>query len=502
MKITLSYTICKAEPWDSRLDAVGNFTLRTPKTPEELRQEKLDHPERKPKKFKFTTESCFYIQNDACYFLIGSWHRLREALEAQHIEYEIEDKRDLDLKPEPDYAVLNSIEFREGQREIVDSIIKEDCGLICSSVGAGKSFVITQICRVLPTLNILVVCNASEVIKELYRNLCALLPGQVGLLDMKHNDVNGKRVIVTTTKSMNKIKAEQVQLLLVDECHCAGLNTTGQDLQRFCFCRRFGFTATPTRNQGDYKYFEALFGPILHQMTFNQSVEAGNVTPIKYSMLSVATRLDYLEKFKDTNIYKRMWYWSNKVRNRLIAQTFYDIRRAAPNAQILIMTKTVEHLIRICELIPELKFAHGDRGDLSSLAEKKRLRDVQVWKYRQTAEQLSYVKHMAETGDYKSIISTGIFSTGINLLHLTVLIRVDGETSGIPSTQIPGRLARLDIGKDWAYLIDFADDFCESAYNRAVSRAQHYYRDGLIPIDYCDMISEIQKQEENRKDSD
>lgn len=499
LTIKLSYTVCSCTPWPVSLRDTARFTMREPKTPEELRAEreaiKRAGGTGKPKPYKFTSHSCVETRNGSGYFLIGFWPHLKLELEKRNIPYSIDDQRDQTLRPDPDYSCLSGIQFRQGQAEALASIISSDGGLLCSNVSFGKSFLIKVLCQLYPTLNILVVCNAGEVVRELYRAISDVLPGQVGLLDMKHSEINGKRIIVTTTKSMTKVKPEQVQLMLVDECHCAGYNETGFQLQQFCFCRRFGFTATPIRNQGDHLYFESLFGPVLQQQTFEQSVAAGSVTPIEYTMVPIEKKLTYLDDIKQlpNAIQYRLMYTNNPVRNRLIAGVFNDIRQANPDAQILIMTQTIEHLIRLCELIPGLHFAHGERGDLSSYKRKKGLENVDMFKYRQSAEQLSYVKKQAELGEYKSLIATGVWSKGINLHHLSVLIRADGAVSGIPSVQIPGRLARLDDGKEVAFLVDFSDEFCESAGNRAIARTRHYNKEGYACVSYIDMLQEIRR---------
>lgn len=223
MKITLSYTICSATPWNNDYNSVGSFGLRIRKDPAEIEEEKKFLAEQgiseKPKAYRFEYNSVYTIEGDTCYFLIGHWHKLKEELDAKGEEYEIEDKRDPELKPKPDYSKLQGVEFRPGQVEALASIVTHDCGLLCSTVSFGKSFLIRLLCMVYPTLNILVVCMSGEVVKELYRDLSKALPGEVGLLNMDNTDVQSKRVIVTTAKSMNKVKPEQVQLLLVDECY-------------------------------------------------------------------------------------------------------------------------------------------------------------------------------------------------------------------------------------------------------------------------------------------
>lgn len=62
----------------------------------------------------------------------------------------------------------------------------------------------------------------------------------------------------------------------------------------------------------------------------------------------------------------------------------------------------------------------------------------------------------------------------VNFPHLRVLIRADGATSRVMGIQIPGRLSRLDEGKDYGYLIDIDDAFCSWATRRAQNRKKLY----------------------------
>ena len=532
MQITLSYTVCACTPWNPFYDFVGEYTLKSRKTPEEVEAEKeflkSQGIDRKVSNQKFERKSVFEIKGDTCFFLIGFWARLKEELEKHNEQFTIIDKRDPSLKPIPDYSKLQGTQFRQGQLEAIATIATSDCGLICSSVGWGKSFVIKQLCKIYPKTNILIVCPAGEVVKELYRDINNELPGEVGLLNMDSNNIDGKRIIVTTCKSMGKLNPERVQLMLVDEAHGTGDGAYGQQVMQFSFCRRFGFTATPIRNSGDYKFFEALYGPILQQVTYQESQDAGSVTPIKYSMVSLGHRLPYLENlvevvddlgrivYRERNavletdtltgktkprdlpdtVRNKLFYWNNRMRNRAVVQVFNQVKAANPNIQILIMTQSLAHLIRIAEMLPELKWMHGERGNLDKYSKQKDLREVNLKKYELDTKKAKWVKHCLETGEIQYGISTGCLSAGVNLKHLAVLIRVDGAASGIPSVQIPGRLARLDEGKDCAYLIDFADDFCEPAVNRAKSRQKEYDKQGWREISFVDCLNELRKENE------
>lgn len=252
--VNLSYVVCTASPWDPRLDEVGQYTLKQRKLPEELKREreffKANNYTRKPNPYKYLKQSVISVENNTGYFLLGTWHKLQEKLDKLGIDYTVNDQCDKVLMPDPDYEALRGYDFRPGQLDAIAAIATSKGGVICSTVGFGKSFIIKLLCKIYPTLNILVVCAAGEVVRELYRAINEELPGQAGLLNMDSDNVSGKRIIVTTSKSMTKVKPEQVQLVLVDEAHNYGDNTSGQELMKFCYARRFGFTATPIRNQG------------------------------------------------------------------------------------------------------------------------------------------------------------------------------------------------------------------------------------------------------------
>jgi superfamily II DNA or RNA helicase len=79
-----------------------------------------------------------------------------------------------------------------------------------------------------------------------------------------------------------------------------------------------------------------------------------------------------------------------------------------------------------------------------------------------------------ESGKLKKVIATGTWKEGVDFDQLAVLIRADGATSEIDSTQIPGRLSRLSPGKDRGMLVDFDDQFNGWARRRSQQRLRTY----------------------------
>lgn len=66
----------------------------------------------------------------------------------------------------------------------------------------------------------------------------------------------------------------------------------------------------------------------------------------------------------------------------------------------------------------------------------------------------------------------------VDFAKLAVLIRADGATSEVNSTQIPGRLSRLAEGKEEGILVDFRDEFNAWASRRSEARIRTYRRHG------------------------
>lgn len=82
------------------------------------------------------------------------------------------------------------------------------------------------------------------------------------------------------------------------------------------------------------------------------------------------------------------------------------------------------------------------------------------------------------SGDIKKAIATTVIKEGVNLNHLRVLIRADGATSEVINTQVPGRLSRLQEGKDYTLLIDPWDDDNPWVLGRSKARYRYYKQNG------------------------
>lgn len=502
MRVILSYPMVTIEGAPNWLDSIGRYKLKLRKDAEEIRKEKERRKAYgksvKINPFRFEEKSVMERDPDdptKLYFFPGLWPKVKEHLDVQHVSYEIVDRRDPAKKPQMDLNAVASMSFRPGQDQALALIATADCGIIEASVGWGKSVLISMICRAFPTLKILVCTDSTQVVQTLYGYLLQQIPGEVGILMGGKDTTKGKRVIVSTMKSVSKIPPEEPDLICCDECHCCGDNQAGQDMARFCFARRFGFSATPYRNDGSKIVMEALFGPTMLKVDYDTAVDAGMVTPMKYVMLPCNWCPEFLHNVETPSdvLLKRYSYWSNKARNNAIKTLLYEIKERA-DVQILIMVATLQHAIELHLLMPWLVVAYYGNADMDDLRKKfpkSKYPNLDLNKYKMSQKQLDITRNAFAKGTLKWVVSTFVFRQGVNFPHLRVLVRADGTTSAIAGIQIPGRLSRLDEGKDCAYLVDFNDTFTDWAVRRSQARAKLYSEQGWKEITREELLNDL-----------
>lgn len=501
MKVILADPIVTVEGWFPALDQLGEYTLRKRKTPEELRAEKerrqAFNDTRKVNQMKYIPQTVIEHQDgdaSVAYFLPGLWPRVKEYLDRAHIQYEIEDKRNPAIRPQICVEALKDVEFRQTQDLALALVATSDCGVIETTTAWGKSHLIGIICKAFPTLRILVVTGSTTVVSTLYEYLCKQVPGEVGIIKGGKNTAIGKRVVVSTLKSMVKIPREEPELVLVDECHDIGATQSANDLMQFCFARRFGFSASPFRNDGSQLVMESLFGPTILKMTYQEAVDAGMVTPMKYLMLPCKGGPPMTHELPDV-VLKRYSYWLNKYRNRIVQGFVQDVREVF-KGQILIMVDKLEHAIALHQLLPWFKVAYYGSMNMEQLRDKfpkDKYPNLDLNQYKLSQKGLDIMRAAFAKGTLRYIIATGVFRQGVNFVHLRMLIRMDGTTSPIAGIQIPGRLSRLDAGKECAYLIDFDDQFSVWAKSRSDKREELYRKQQWTKVTRQEVLDDLRR---------
>jgi superfamily II DNA or RNA helicase len=368
------------------------------------------------------------------------------------------------------------ITLREGQDDCLAAIMSNRDGLIVAPTGFGKSFMFSAICLAYPNAKIHIVTRRVDVMKRLSTSLAKVIP-TLGMVGSGNN--RWGRVTVITADSMHKISHSGdgcADILLYDEAHEAVAPSYQAELGKYLKTRKFGFTASPDgRMDGAHFLLEAIFGQKIFEMSYNTAVSSNLVVPIKVEWINV----NCVNPCGDlVGVPKERWgIWRNEERNNAIAA---KAREYDENEQVLIMVKSVEHAVYLKQSLPEFSLCYDtmDQVDYDRYV-KKGLLDPSTEPLMIPARR-EKMRLGFERGDIKKVISTDVWSTGVDFAQLSVLIRADARSSKIVDIQAPGRVARKHdpSGKEYGLVIDCMDLFDHSFLNRSKSRRLSYKKMG------------------------
>lgn len=296
-------------------------------------------------------------------FMAGFIPDIMEKAKSKGIPVTYTDARTHNDKVDPyafDYDKVDP-NLRYGQAEMIDAIVRNDKGLITCCTGAGKSFVIKQLCKAYYKAEIVVITKAASVVDSLYKDISNELGKHaVGLIKGGTPAVEEtKRIRISTTKSVQRADLRHADIIIFDEVHNVGDNTIGDLLAMSgTEARMFGFSASMHRGDKAYQIIQGLFGVEIATLTYQDGVEHGVVTKIDALMIPYKgpkiqpTGLSYVDNPR--------FYWANSHRNKLIADT---VREIPDNLQTLIMVDTLEHAINLHQYLPEYTVIHFGGGN-------------------------------------------------------------------------------------------------------------------------------------------
>jgi superfamily II DNA or RNA helicase len=363
--------------------------------------------------------------------------------------------------------LVRNFDFRAKQEECLLAVASAQRGIIDAPTGFGKSFLFRAIGLLYPRAKIVITTKRKDIVDGMQATLSKYLPniGQVG------GGVNRLgRITVVTANSLHKINPNEVDILIADEVHELASPTYSATLAKFRYCKMFGFTATPTgrMDNADMK-LESLFGPIIFRMTYQDAVKSGLVVPIHVRWLDVA--IDNPATGMVDVARSRHGIWRNQMRNEIIANA---ARTFGPEEQVLIMVTTFDHAVHLRQFLPEFTLCYAERTDDDAFNRFVKNEMLPADEPVMTALRRQNLRKEFEQGKLKKVIATDVWSTGVNFNSLAVMIRADARSSEIMDSQIPGRVCRLDDGKNFGLLIDCLDQF-DNGYREAAKKRRRNY---------------------------
>lgn len=370
-------------------------------------------------------------------------------------------------------GLFADFEIYDGQDECLSRLVSCDGGIIAANTGWGKSVILRMLCRLFHKAKIHVVTKMTTLADEIHGDLCKVVPG-VGYVG------GGKRrfgrVTVFVADSLPHGQGD-ADILLADEQHELMAPKYAKYLSMYDRARMFGFSATSTgRSDGRDVLGEAIFGPTVYTVTYQDAQAMGRVVPMTVEWLRIPEGPD-VSGCKTFVAKERYGIWHNDARNARIADR---VNRFGEDEQVMVMVKTIDHAVALKALLPDYTLCYAANGmDANRLAKYIRQSRLPADEPLMTPQRLSDLRKQFAAGTLKKVIANYVWSTGVNFRGLSVLVRADAAASTIRDGQIPGRACRRIPGvKESALLIDCWDEWNSSFLNRSRSRKTNYLSRG------------------------
>ena len=431
------------------------------------------------KKARFVETRVYEVCGDGLITSAGLLPRVCAALRGLGITVQYEDWRKPELMAKtatPDFTKLQDL--RDLQDDILIALVANEWGIIDAPTGAGKTYLIKQLIRIWPKSRFIICSPFTDVILALYHDLKSdAYHNEVGMVGAGY-DETGCRVTCVIDKSLRKCDLIKADVFIFDEVHRAASPRNSEAIAQVLYARRYGFSASwEGRSDGADLETEALFGPVICKLSYQEVQATGSIVPVNVRVVSTAT-CPPIPKTENTTKLNRWGIWRNEKRNALLADTVKDlISELGPGTQVLITVATIEHAVHIYQHLPGFTLVYGTM-DPNDRYRWERDGMLPKGVHPINLKEREQLQHDFHDGKLKWAIATGVWGTGVDFPGLNVLVRADSQSGKIPSTQLPGRVTRSDGVKDLGIVVDFDDVFNGTLAGRAERRLTEYRRKG------------------------
>ncbi len=365
-----------------------------------------------------------------------------------------------------DEPFIKGIIFQPHQIEAINAGLKYGRGIIKAATGTGKSIVLAGLMSAFSQEKILFLVHNKDLIKQIKEEyLKKFKIGPYGELSGSIKDPL-TRIMVATDKTFANLLELDISLgnyfdiLLIDETHHVNSleNKYGFIIQRLAAPVKIGVTATLPNSEEGKMCLEALMGPILFELTMKEAVEELKILAIPTVKILKQKSLDpsilynqdmvpIPEKHKNNPDWKptkySVVYWNGIVKNitrNIEILNEAEIRYLAGKS-ILISVVRIEHIRELLTIgndyFPRLKISvvEGITGE----------------------DEREKIKKDLEAKRIKCVLATTVWSEGVDIKSLDVVILAGSGKSEIKTLQNLGRGLRKTKRKTTVEVIDFWD---------------------------------------------
>lgn len=277
----------------------------------------------------------------------GAWYLFPDSIRYR-------DQRSLPKHPALEFAgKLDDVEKDErfaGQVEAVESMFREEQGLVIRPPGTGKTEIACGFAAAAQTKT-LVIVHTEDILQQWIGRVEKLIPelaGKVGVIRGKEYRIG--QITIATVQTLFRSYLDKGEkwwaqwgALIADEGHHVAAPTWEAVINACPSHYRFAFTASDTRADGLHPSMRFIVGPVIHRQKFSSPVKL-EVVPVKTNF-----RVPYRGNFDWGNLLNKLV--ADDERNEQIAEVVD--REIAEGNTILVLSRRIEHLERIAESMSE-----------------------------------------------------------------------------------------------------------------------------------------------------
>jgi len=446
---------------------------------------------KKRKDMELISRMLYRLDGGKLYTTQGALQRIQDTLTRYKIEHTFEDLR-TNKTLVPDYEnlmrVMPDLIFRYKQDEVLARLVGLDSGVIVAPTAYGKTFIMLMLIALYPKANIIIATPGVPLLESTRRRIQEKVTLQVGTVGGGQDCPD--RVTLVTYKSLRKAPIAKCDILLIDECHMVPASQTALDLSVISNpVKIFGLTATPRgRSDNAELVMEALIGPVIYTVEYQEAAQAGMVSKIDVKCLSMRD-CPLINTWKLRVARKRNLYWKNTWRNQAFARRILQEIASRGDPQVLVLTETLEHAFRMAHALND---QHGSYAGFAvvyaSMSPARKDEFVAAGLIPESyvplgPKQRRELLRDFESGKLRRVIATGTWGTGVDFIHLDVVANPSGMSSAITSIQWAGRNSRTHEGKASGILIDSRDRWDTWTSRRAAERIKEYLKKGWTVVE-------------------
>ena len=366
-----------------------------------------------------------------------------------------------------------NLNLRDYQQTMVTECIKNGRGVAVLGTGGGKTLVtatlINNFKRLKHKLKCLVIVPDIGLVEQSYNDFISYnVPFTVSKWSGNNElDISSDVIIANSKILLSRFEENEwvkyVDLLIVDECHKINHGSEiGKIVNKINTANKFGVTGTLPPNKLDYWSVLGKFGAIVYEKNSHELREEKYLADVEVKICQINYKT-VLKRIKTLNTTENYMNELEFIKNNNFRQDILKQICGQFNKNVLIMVNHIEH---------------GEKLQ-AYLSENIKDRDVFFIQGSVEVEDREKAKQIIENNNNVICVAmSSIFSTGINIKNIHMIVFAAGGKALIRTVQSIGRGLRLHPTKTKLVIIDIADNLYYGAQH-AEERKEIYDKEQI-----------------------